>query len=337
MAEPSASVVLATYNRPDSLLRLLGQLGAQTLPPATFEVVVVDDGSREPVGPRLQAIDPAYRLRVVRQDNAGAARARDRGIRMAEGAVIVVVDDDMRLPDDFLERHLALHPHGSRHVVLGRIRPDPDLPMPLFERYHAAMLDHMASGMSTGRMAPRGNHLFTGNVSFRRDDYVAVGGFDPTFPHSEDAELGLRLEKAGAKFLFSEQAFVLHASDHSSLQRWMHRAYLYGVCDSRIAAKHPDIPHASPWRFVAMVHPLSRIPLLTSVAAPRLMYGVAWLAMVLCLQLDRLGSQRWAIAGTTFAYGLQYFRGVRAEARSLRNAWRGFSAYRSATAPETGH
>ncbi|HEX8822207.1 MAG TPA: glycosyltransferase, partial [Archangium sp.] len=48
---PRLSVVVANYNRLDSIQRLLGQFARQTLPPSDFEVVVVDDGSREPAAP----------------------------------------------------------------------------------------------------------------------------------------------------------------------------------------------------------------------------------------------------------------------------------------------
>jgi hypothetical protein len=45
---PRVSVVLATFNRPDLLLRVLGCLSRQTLPPGEFEAIVVDDGSNVP-------------------------------------------------------------------------------------------------------------------------------------------------------------------------------------------------------------------------------------------------------------------------------------------------
>ena len=52
---PEISVVIATYNRPELIERVLAQLAGQTLPPSRFEVVVVDDGSKEPVLSRLEA------------------------------------------------------------------------------------------------------------------------------------------------------------------------------------------------------------------------------------------------------------------------------------------
>lgn len=327
MSGPRASVVVATYNRPELLLRLLGQIGAQSLPAEDYEVIVVDDGSAEPVEPRLRPTAFPFALRVETQPNAGAAAARHRGALAARGEVLVIVDDDMQVGPDFLERHLALHPPGTRRVVLGRIVADPAARMPLFERWHARMLDDLAEGVSGGRLKPRGNHLYTGNVSLRREDYLAVGGFDPSLGHSEDAELGLRLEKAGATFVFSEEARSLHGSDHASLSAWRRRAFLYGVFDHRIGRKHPELAHASPWRFLFELNPVSRPLMAATLLAPgaaRPLAALAYRAAALC---DRLGLESPAMAGTTLAYGLDYFRGLRSDAGRLTAAARELGAF----------
>ena len=122
---PTLSVVVATYDRAALLEQLLGDLARQTLSPERFEVVVVDDGSREPVAPRLERLAPPFALRVETQKNAGAAAARHRGVLAARGELLVIVDDDMRVPPEFLEAHLRRHTPGSRKVILGWIRPPP--------------------------------------------------------------------------------------------------------------------------------------------------------------------------------------------------------------------
>ena len=313
---PRLSLVVATFNRPVSLARLLRELAAQTLPASDFEVVVVDDGSAVPVEPQLRSLAPAYAMRVVAQANAGAAAARHRGVLEARGELIVIVDDDMELPAAFLAEHLAQHPPGSRRVVLGRMLAPPGR-LPIFERYHAVMLDRLAEDVRRGRVQPRGTHLFTGNVSFRRADYFAAGGFDASLKQSEDAELGIRLEKAGAEVQLCEAAYSIHHSDHTSVETWMRRAYQYGLWDHRIAQKHPDVPAADPWRFLSMVHPISRPILIASVGLPRLMAGIAWLGIRCAQALDRLGASRPAVAAATLVYGVQYYRGLRAAVGSL--------------------
>jgi serine acetyltransferase/GT2 family glycosyltransferase len=328
------SVVVATYNRVPSLQRLLDQLGKQTLTPKSFEVVVVDDGSAEPVPPQLDASRWPFSLTAVRQPNGGAAAARHRGVLEAKGEILVIIDDDMQVPEDFLSQHLSMHEAGRRTVVLGRIRSDPALSeMPVFERWHAHMLDLMAEEFRAGTQRPLGNHLYTGNVSMPREDYLAVGGFDSSLKNYEDAELGLRLEKRGLDFKFSENAYVLHGSDHTSLEKWRRRASHYGVCEWRVAEKHPDVPHANPFRFLFMVHPLSRPLLAGSAVAPGIFKGLADLAMRAVMLADSKGQHKLAIWGSNLVYGMDYFRGLRSEIGPL---WATLSHFGNYLAVYTG-
>ena len=73
------SVVVATYNRRELLSRLLRQLAGQTLSPKDFEVVVVDDGSKEPVKPSLEALRLPYALTVHRAEKSGGSRRAPPG------------------------------------------------------------------------------------------------------------------------------------------------------------------------------------------------------------------------------------------------------------------
>jgi GT2 family glycosyltransferase len=324
------SVVVATFDRTASVVKLLGDLAAQTVPADSFEVIVVDDGSRERVAPQLEGKSTPFVLTVLEQKNAGPAAARDRGIQAAKGEIIVIVDDDMAVAPSFLSVHLARHRAGHS-VVLGYIQPAPNLArMPLFERFHAHQLAQQVASYRGGRQA-RGVHVCTGNVSFRRADYLAVGGFDKALGRSEDRDLGIRLELAGASFVFAEEAASTHHSDHADIEVWLKRAYLYGVYDARIGKKHEatDRVDVAPWRFFFLVNPITRPFLLIAVGAPSGAHRIARRSMQLSSLLDRFGFEALAIRGTTFVYGMEYFRGVRTEngslaasARALLAQWR---------------
>src|SRR3954451_12957237 len=144
------SVVIATLNRTSSLLRLLRQLERQTVSADIFEVVVVDDGSTVPAAGDIARAGLALHTVVLRSERSGAAAARHRGIEAATGDVIVILDDDIQVAPDFLARHVEHHPAGSRNAVLGWIRPDPDIAMPIFERFHADVLERFADDARHG-------------------------------------------------------------------------------------------------------------------------------------------------------------------------------------------
>jgi serine acetyltransferase/GT2 family glycosyltransferase len=330
--EPKVSVVIATYERAELLRRLLAQLDDQTLAPSSYEVIAVDDGSKVDVRAALADVRTKYALRIERQDNAGASAARRRGVDLARGRIVVVVDDDMQVGRTFLEKHLDEHT-DDRTVVLGRLRPDANLAdMPLFERFYARVLAAKAEDFASGKTRVRGHDLYTGNVSFPRALLVRAGGFDPQFRALEDEELGIRLEKAGARFVFANEAESMHGSDWTSRKKWMDRAYRDGVYQTKVAKKHPDHPESSPWRHLPNLNPISRPFMALSLALPGATTLLAGAAIRTAATFDKIGLEPVAIAGATFVYGIQYYRGVRAETGSLGEVRREYKEFKRGVA-----
>ena len=313
---PTLSVVIATYNRPDRLERLLADLEAQTIAAEAFEVIVIDDGSTPPAADAIGDYDPPYALELIRQPNAGPAGARHRGILAARGDIVVIVDDDMQVAPGFLASHRAEH-SGGADVVLGRIQPA-DQPMALFGRFHNSTLTQRAERARRGETEVPGSALCTGNVSMRRALYLSVGGFDASLRQSEDRELGLRFEQAGARIVYSLDACSTHDYDHTDVGSWLNGSYTYGRADAKIARKHTGHRAASPWRYIGMVNPVSRPILLSVVAAPRLGGPIARLAYAAGDVAGRLGLEPVALAAATLSYGVNYFSGVRDESGTLK-------------------
>jgi glycosyltransferase involved in cell wall biosynthesis len=102
------SVIVCTRNpRGDYLHRVLDALKAQTLPKSNWELLVVDNASNERLADSLQ-LSWHPRARHIREDNLGLTSARLRGITEACGELLVFVDDDNVLAQDFLENARAL-------------------------------------------------------------------------------------------------------------------------------------------------------------------------------------------------------------------------------------
>jgi serine acetyltransferase/glycosyltransferase involved in cell wall biosynthesis len=308
-----ATVVIATFNRPDSLRRLLGQLDDQTLDPAKYEIIAIDDGSTEDTRTKLADLKTRCDLRIERQVNSGAAAARQRGVELARGKIIVVIDDDMQVAPKYLEAHLAQHVAPDM-VVLGRLRPEANLKeMPLYERYYARVMGRAGDAYASGKQPVRGHNVYTGNVSFARDLFLRIGGFDAQFRALEDEELGIRFEKAGARFGFANEAESVHGSDRTSMQTWMARAYRDGIYQTKVGRKHPDHRESSPWRHLPNINPMSRPFLAFGLATPGAASLLAKAAIRTASAFDKVGLEPVALAGATLVYGIQFYRGVRSE------------------------
>lgn len=325
-----ASVVIANYNRPDLVRRLLEDLSSQSVAPKHFEVVVVDDGSKVDVRTVLDQAEFPFALTVHRQANAGAARARQAGAELSRGKIVVFLDDDMRVGDRFLEAHLSLH-DAKDTVVLGQLRPDADIAtMPLFEKFFARMLSNKADELLAGKKKLRGHGVYTGNVSVDRSLFLRVGGFDPQFRALEDEELGLRLEKAGARLLFSDKGESVHGSDKTSLEKWLARSENDGRYAVRVGRKHRDLAEASPFRHMAHISPISMPFLSLGLGLPWAAKPLAELAVRVAIGADKLGLEKLAVAGATLVYGMQFYRGVREESGSLGGVYAEYRAFREA-------
>jgi glycosyltransferase involved in cell wall biosynthesis len=99
--EPRVSVIVPLYDKQRTVEAALGSITAQTR--EDFEIIVVDDGSRDS-GPELVRAFPDSRVRLIRQQNSGPGAARNRGIAEARGKYLAFLDADDEWDPDFLER-----------------------------------------------------------------------------------------------------------------------------------------------------------------------------------------------------------------------------------------
>jgi glycosyltransferase involved in cell wall biosynthesis len=171
-----------------------------------------------------------FPLRYEFQQNAGQSVARHRAIISATTPWICVVDDDMDLLPEFVAEHLiALRAGTSKTVVIGRVIPEEGWEnAPLYEAVRTSHMLAWHELLADGSREPWGHTLVTQNVSFAREFYLAVGGFDERLRLGEDSELGLRFEFAGARFVFGDKAAAIHRSRVGSYDAWLRRSVEYG-------------------------------------------------------------------------------------------------------------
>ncbi|HVT20085.1 MAG TPA: glycosyltransferase [Mycobacteriales bacterium] len=215
---PHLTVVVPTYRRPQLLRLCLESLQKQTAADGEFEVVVVDDAS----GPDTVAVLEALEARMPnlkwasQPGNRGPAAARNRAVSMAEGDLLLFIDDDIVASPTLVERHLAAHAEERGSVgVVGHVAWLPSLPVTDFmEWLEAGTLQFAFSSMKAGIQADPTNGFYTCNLSLRRADYLAVGGFDERFPYPayEDTELAVRLyEQCGFRLDYHPDALAWHS------------------------------------------------------------------------------------------------------------------------------
>lgn len=113
------SVVIPVFNKQESLAACLESLAAQTASKDSFEAIFIDDGSTDASLTILQAAQSFYPfVKVVTQENQGVSKARNAGIRRAEGDYIMFLDaDDLITPDTIQALIVAFDKCGNRTDV----------------------------------------------------------------------------------------------------------------------------------------------------------------------------------------------------------------------------
>lgn len=215
-----ASIVVCTYNRAESLKDTLAALARLEAPPTrTWEVVVVDNNSRDHTRQVVEAAQQAWpRLRYVFEPAQGLSHARNRGIAEAAGEVILFTDDDVLPEPDWMETTLAgLEKYGA-DACGGYIAPIWETPPPdwLTERFYgflAVRTDRMDDyPIESASQAP-----FGANMAIRKAVFDRVGLFDTSrgrkgkvLASGEDGEMFERILAAGHKAVFLGQSRVHH-------------------------------------------------------------------------------------------------------------------------------
>lgn len=193
----------------ETLRRLISE--AAELP---VELIVVYDG---PADERRSAwrLAPGSEvpLRVAEQPPLGPAAARNRGLAMARGAASLLLGDDVWAAPGLLERHVEFHRRNPEDAaaLLGLVEPAPPLDRSPFVRWlHRSGVQFGYGSLRPGEV--EATCFWTANVSAKTSLLRDVGGFDEAFTDAacEDAELGLRLARAGMRLRYDPSASALH-------------------------------------------------------------------------------------------------------------------------------
>lgn len=210
------SVIVPTHNRRAVLSRTLGLLDAQTGVGGDFEVIVADDASSDGTGEAVAeaARRFAFPLRYLRLDrNGGPSAARNRGLAVAQGQIVLFTGDDI-LPDpDFLGAHLRWHREhpDATAAMVGHIRWADEMPKTALLTWLELRGTQFCYGdMKDGAVVDYGR-FYTSNVSLKRALLEASGVvFDERLRFCEDSEIARRLAASGMALHYNARASAQH-------------------------------------------------------------------------------------------------------------------------------
>lgn len=235
------SLIIPTHNRAEQLVAALRSVVRQTLDPAVWECVVVDNASTDDTAACFAAFaaeHPGFGLRMVHEPEAGVSHARNRGLREARAELTAWIDDDERINEGFLAAYLAFfdeHPEAT--VAGGRIIAEYVTGRPRWMSKFTEM--PVANPMDFGpavRAFPLGRVPGGGNMALRRSVALAYGGFDATLGRvgreligGEENDLFERLLRGGETIWYVPDAVMWHIIPPEKLSESYFRRLCYNV------------------------------------------------------------------------------------------------------------
>jgi GT2 family glycosyltransferase len=208
---PFVSVIVPVFNQSEPLRACLRALNGQTYPRDRFEVIVVDNGSTDPVSVPTGSHST---VRVEGESKPGSYAARNRGVAIARGSVIAFTDADCVPAADWVERGVAAIERLDRAGMVGG-RVDITLGDP--RRPTAAELFETVLGFRQDKYIGSG-FAATANVFTTRDTMASVGPFNDALMSGGDLEWGHRLRALGLAQVYDDDVRVSHAARHSLRQ-----------------------------------------------------------------------------------------------------------------------
>ena len=212
---PLASVIIPTYNREQQLVDTIEYVLGNTYP--AFELIVVDqtEEHKEEVAEKLNALQSDDRFQYVQLPIANLPLARNVGLHVSQGEIIVFIDDDVELDTDFIAAHVTQYESDDVAAVGGRI----------IDR--GTRVEDKSGDSTPGQLEPDGTRTpyfwkeqpatigwgMGCNMSFRRSVLDEIGGFDERYTgiaKNEEIDVFSRLQQAEYRVTFAPDARVIH-------------------------------------------------------------------------------------------------------------------------------
>ncbi len=226
---PKVSVVVCAYNASDTLKDCLDSLGRLRYP--DFEVIVVNDGSRDATGD----IARRYPVQLISVPNGGLSAARNIGLSAATGEIVAYTDADVRVDPDWLT--YLVQPFLTSDVV-GSGGPNV---VPPDDPFVAQCVARAPGGPTHVLLDDRiAEHVPGCNMAFRREALLAIGGFNPVYLRAgDDVDICWRLQAKKWQLGFAPSALVWHHHRPSIKAYWRQQAG-YGEGEAWLEAHHPE-------------------------------------------------------------------------------------------------
>jgi GT2 family glycosyltransferase len=234
---PRVSFVVCTRNNRDVIAETLGSLAGQTL--GHLDCTVVDGCSDDGTPDLVRARFPRYEV-LVKDTDSGPAASRNLGMARSRTEIVVLVDSDVSLCPDWVEKQVAFMDREAVDVACGKLVYASE-PGTLNAAYGAMNRYAVAWDGGVGRPATelgearRCLWTVTAAMALRRRVFEDMGGFDEDmFAFHEDSDFGWRANLFGYRAAFNPEVTAYHRQHSTMNRRTMGERIVHLVCRNRV-------------------------------------------------------------------------------------------------------
>src|SRR3989339_239707 len=227
LSVPFVSIIIPAYNASGTISKTIEACLSQSYDKR--EIIVIDDGSSD----KTQEIVSGYPVKLIRQDNAGPAKARNTGWKAAAGEIVVFTDSDCVPRADWLEKLIFLFDSpeiGAAGGTYGIENPNSLVALAIHSEIqyrHSSLPEYV-------------RYLGSFSLGIKKNILEELGGFDESFRIAcgEDADLTYRIVNLGYKMRFSRDCVVGHYFP-TRLFGFVRQQFWRGYWIMKLLAKHP--------------------------------------------------------------------------------------------------
>ena len=191
------SIIIPAYNEEKSISHCLDSVTQQTLPKEKYEIIVVNNNSRD----QTKIIAQKYPVSVVDEIKQGYTHALRRGCQKAKGRIFVFTDADTIVPKNWLAKYQKVYQNPEIVCAGGLYQLYPKIPLSFLIKSFLRIFGTITK------------ITFGCNFSVRRKTYQQLGGFNPKINFHADTDLILRAKHLG-KTAFLTDNPVITSSRH---------------------------------------------------------------------------------------------------------------------------
>ncbi|MDA3839082.1 MAG: glycosyltransferase [Candidatus Delongbacteria bacterium] len=226
------SIIIPTYNRPDSIKRTVNSILDHDTK-NYYEIIVINDSPEH----LIESFFDKKVTVVNNGENIGRSKARNKGASMAQGDILFFIDDDIEMKDNLFDTYVELM-DGDFDAVFSNVNNiRTDGTVCVLNKF----LNTRGANQKNFENNFKSNYFTSAFCGIKKDFFEKIGKFDENFKGYgwEDPELGMRIEKNGGKIKFYKTATLNHYHD-KDIDQWVKQLENSGVNFKHIIEKYPE-------------------------------------------------------------------------------------------------